>query len=93
MLTLNRKPGRMWYVPPALAGGFFLLIGLGFSMYVFVVFAVPAVAIGIAVGSYWFLVFRNRVYAKEWSMIVGSWIASIMPYVLFDLFYCDWIGC
>lgn len=89
----KKCPSNWWYLPPAFAAGFFLLIASALTPLIFFIFAIPAAGVGGVAGVIVFLLFRGKTNAKEWSLILAAWIAAIMTYVFSSLFWCEWVGC
>ena len=98
MHVVSKKPSDWWYLPPGLAGGFFVLVCGFLSPAIPVIF----IAVSLPVGGLAWLVgysvakdsfHKEKEIAKGWAWIAMVWASVIAWYVISSLFWCELIGC
>jgi predicted membrane metal-binding protein len=89
------RPSGFWYLPPLVAGLFYVFVFGFFSPVIPVIFVPMGSLLGALAGlvAYSALKEKGNEKAREWAQIFTAWIGVIMIFLLTELFYCEIVGC
>ena len=83
--VFNGKPNEFWYLPPALGGGVYVLLYGGLPIITIIFFCLGGLT-GTLFGSFFFFLFRGKKYVKQWSLLLGTWVAVTSIWI-YEQFY------
>lgn len=78
------KPNNLLYLPPGLAGVFFLLNTIAFP--VAITFLILGGLTGALFSFVFRYVFREKECVKDWSLLLGTWVAGIAVWIYYRFY-------
>jgi hypothetical protein len=95
---MSKQPSNWWFLPPGLAGGFYVLVFGILSPAIPVIFFLVCLPLSGLAYFFGYSVAKDsfnkeKEVAKGWAWIVMAWMSVLGWYVTTELFYCELIGC